>query len=364
MTSSIRTAGNRSLFLMLSSAIAACGDPAAVALADGGVDAAPLTRDAAGGSSDASSLDAAPDVDAHIPDIDAGTLPPTPRRPFLVGAALRTAQLVSRHDWLAELQFAPLTLPAATAQRLAATWLKDALEEHASVAAFARFTMQLLALGAPPDLVTASQRASLDEIHHAKACFALARRYGSPAHGPGLLALDGAMSDVTLAAVAALAAEEGCVGETLGAALAREQLMNAQDDAVRRILRKIVHDEERHAALSWRFVRWAVLQGGDAVRQVVADRVEAAIEATLAMEIQSYDGIDIDAWHAHGRLTCSESRAVAEHAIRDVVRPCSNAALSAASAQAGPSRSARASSEKHAPELRSVRKTNPSASST
>jgi hypothetical protein len=221
----------------------------------------------------------------------------------------------------------PAELPAATADRLAEAWLKDALEEHASVAAFARFTMHLLAHGAPPEFVAGAQRASLDEIRHAKLCFGLARRYGRSVRGPGPLALDGAFAERSLAEVAALAAEEGCVGETLGAALAREQLSVATDPHVIAALRRIARDEARHAELAWRFMRWAVLRGGDAIRRVVAARVEAAIASTLAMEIVSYDGIDLDAWRAHGRLTCVESRAAAALAIEEVVRPCLEATL-------------------------------------
>jgi hypothetical protein len=46
--------------------------------------------------------------------------------------------------------------------------------EHASVAAFARFTLDLLALGAPADLVQSAQQALGDEIAHAELCFGLA----------------------------------------------------------------------------------------------------------------------------------------------------------------------------------------------
>jgi hypothetical protein len=213
-------------------------------------------------------------------------------------------------------------LPRATADLLAETWLRDALEEHASVAAFARFTMHLLALGAPADLVVLSQRASIDEIHHARLCFALAHRYGAKLAGPGRLSMRDAMTDASLVEVLALAAEEGCVGETLGAALAREQLAVATDPVARRVLTKIARDEARHAELSWRFLRWAVLRGGDDLRRIVAERIEAAIASTLAMQIRSYDGIDLDVWRAHGRLTCRESRAVVDLAIREVVHPC------------------------------------------
>jgi hypothetical protein len=210
---------------------------------------------------------------------------------------------------------------------LAESWLRDALEEHASIAAFARFTMNLLSVGAPPELVTLSQRASLDEIHHARACFALAARYGAAARGPSPLSLRGTSVEMSLVEIATLAAEEGCVGETLGAALAAEQLAYAKDPEVIRALRKIAADEARHAELSWRFVAWAVREGGEPVRRAVVTSVQRAVASTLAMEIRRYDGIDLDAWHAHGRTTCLEARAVAKRAIDEVVQPCLRAVL-------------------------------------
>ena len=45
---------------------------------------------------------------------------------------------------------------------------KAAQEEHASIAAFARLTLQLMALGAPPELISASIRAQADELSHAQ----------------------------------------------------------------------------------------------------------------------------------------------------------------------------------------------------
>lgn len=127
---------------------------------------------------------------------------------------------------------------------------------------------------------------------------------------------------MSLAEIAALTAEEGCVGETLGAALAAEQLAVATDPATLAILRKIAVDESRHTELAWRFVTWAVVTGGAEVERAVVRAVEGAVAVTLEAEMRTYDGLDLDAWHTHGRLTCQEARAVAIRTIEDVVRPC------------------------------------------
>merc|ERR1712198_179483 len=46
--------------------------------------------------------------------------------------------------------------------------------EHASVASFARHTLQLMSMGAPATLLVGSQQAALDEIRHAKMCYGIA----------------------------------------------------------------------------------------------------------------------------------------------------------------------------------------------
>jgi len=259
--------------------------------------------------------------------------PPSIRRPFLVGSSLRSARSQARADWsaarLREDDDDAFGLDAGIAGELAKAWLTDGLEEHASIAAFARFTMMLLSVAAPPELVAASQRASLDEIAHARDCFALARRYGAPDAGPGALDVHDALGPGprSLADLAALTAEEGCVGETLGAALAVEQLAVAVEPAVRRVLARIVRDEARHAELAWRFIAWAVAEeqrgalGAAGVSAAVAEAAAHAIAATRAMEIRPAAS-DLASWHAHGRLTCSEAREASERAIVDVVMPC------------------------------------------
>lgn len=294
-------------------------------LACGGADDSPNPVPSADAASESGATDSATDSPstsdaAAIADSGTDALP-TVRRPFLVGSSLRSAPPRARDDWSFDCELTEARdLDAKTRERLARAWADDALQEHASIAAFARFTMALLAVGAPPSLVAASQRASLEEIAHARACFALARRYGADI-GPGPLAIDGALEDASsLHALAALTAEEGCVGETVGAALAAEQLSRATDPEVRRVLARIVRDEDRHAELAWRFVSWAIRRD-PSVRDAVETTIRRAVASTLAMEIRPID-VDAVAWSAHGRLTCAEAREASARAIRDLVLPC------------------------------------------
>jgi hypothetical protein len=329
------SSGNAHLLAALTMAIAACGtsetttgggggaDAATDGSSSGASDAAPDQLAQDGATSDGAASDAGSDAcpPGSAPDGDGGCLPLTVRRPFLVGSHLRAAEAVARSDWSGR------ALPAAdvdevTRRWLAEAWLRDGLEEHASVAAFARFTMLMMSVGAPPELIAASQRASLDEVRHAEDCFALAARYGGAARGPSPLSMQNALNETSLAEIVALTAEEGCVGETLGASLAAEQLAVATDPAVRRALARIAADEARHAELAWRFVAWAIAKGGEHVRRMAIEAIEGAIAKTRANPVRTYPGVDEDAWRAHGRLACADARAASERAIEEVLTPC------------------------------------------
>ena len=330
------------LLTLVSAAMAACGSShqtpteAGDAASDASGDE-PLASDAAivvAIASDGAVVDGPPVTDAGCEagmmlGPDGGCMPISVRRPFLIGASMRSAVARPRRDWASGTIASTEPLDERTRAWLAQVWLADALEEHASIAAFARFTMLLLGVGAPPELAVQSQRASIDEIRHAELCFALAGRYAGRPCGPAPLSLVDALRPMSLEEVAALTAQEGCVGETLGAALAHEQLSHATDAEARRALTRIARDEERHAALAWRFTRWAVLQGGDAVRDAVSRAVENGLRGTLATEVRSYD-VDPAAWHAHGRVTCTEAHQVAVLGIERVVRPALRAALALA----------------------------------
>ncbi len=153
--------------------------------------------------------------------------------------------------------------------------------EHASIAAFARFALQLLALGAPASLVTETQQAIADETEHAHLCFSLAGAYAGCDLGPGKLDMIGALeaSDLELEGVLGSAVREGMIGETLAAVEARHAYSVARDPIVRRALDRIAADETRHAALAWKFAAWAIQSFGDRAREIVLRETTAAIAA-------------------------------------------------------------------------------------
>lgn len=269
-------------------------------------------------------------------------------RPFMVAGEARLAPVRERDDWM---KVEPSTFrahgtpasgvhrsaasssssPAATAlapatrARIATAWAHDAAMEHASVASFARFTLDLLALGAPADLVLGAQDAGRDEIEHATACFAIASRYAGKSLGPGRLDVGGAAPAVDLAVAVAATIVEGCIGETLSALLAEARLARAEDADVRAALRQIANEEARHAELAWRVVGWAITSGGDDVRAAAGRAFEAALATTPRSWDPSLDGIAPATLRAHGLLDEATAREVAERALADVIAPCAAA---------------------------------------
>lgn len=261
-------------------------------------------------------------------------------RPFRVWGEDRVAPLTSRDDWAVQpstLGFESLS--ASLRAQLGAYWAHLGQLEHASVAAFSRFALQLLALGAPSGLVAGAQEAMGDEIEHARLCFGLASALlGRPA-GPGPLALGGALDGSSLPEVVRLAVLEGCVGETLGALEAAEALERASEPSVRLVLGRVREDEMRHAELAWRFVGWALEVGGDAVREAAAEAFSGALDVVAdeafdaaAGEEEAAGGRSAQA-EAFGQLPARVRVELRRRALREVVGPCVEQMLEAADGQ-------------------------------
>jgi hypothetical protein len=255
-------------------------------------------------------------------------------RPFLVEGAERVAPAARRSDWreltppglrVAELQGA---LPA----RLAREWTRVALMEHASIAAFARFTLQLMSLGAPPELIEQATAAMADETRHAKACFALASAYAGEPVGPGRLAVERSLDELSLTAIVRLTIREGCVGETVAAIEAREAAEHATDPQVRALLSMISEDETRHAELAYQFLKWALSSGDMALHAAVHDEFEALRRETECQPT-SLDAVECELLQ-NGVIPQPLRDAIRAAAIADVILPCAHALFSAQPAAA------------------------------
>jgi hypothetical protein len=240
-------------------------------------------------------------------------------RPLVTADGVITAPRRAGGAWCASMPIAT-GLSADARCALADAWARDAAFEHASVASFARFALELMALGAPAHLVAGAHAAALDEVEHARLCYGLASRYGD-AVGPGELPIAGALAiGGDLVALAVSTALEGCVGETASALLAREQAERATDPQVKAALGTIAEDEARHAELAWATLAWALATGGAPVKEALTTAFADA-EQHLPRVAEAH------ALEPHGRLDVATARDVNARALRDVILPCAAALL-------------------------------------
>jgi hypothetical protein len=239
-------------------------------------------------------------------------------RPYVAHAELVSAPTVFNPAW--GFQKAPVLAPELAGlspeQRaaLAKFWSDNARAEHSSVAGFHRICLELIAHGAPLELLERSQKAAADELAHARVCYALASHYAGEPLGPGPMAIGTAVPiAATLVELAVATAREGCLAETSAAWLACELAARASDPAVQVVLEQIAREEAEHAELSWMTLRWAIEVGGAEVRNAVA---KVFAEARPVM----FGGPEISV-PAHGMLAGAEVQAIIERGFRELLAP-------------------------------------------
>lgn len=235
----------------------------------------------------------------------------------------RTASVERRHDWC-ENDVIPNVdgLDKRIRDELGTAWEFTAKMEHASIAAFARFSLELLSLGAPSDLIMRTNAALVDETKHARVAFALASVYHGKRIGPGRLSMEGVMADGDdITSFVRRVIREGCVGETVAAVEAGEAGTRANDPVVRQTLEMIAADESEHAELAWRTVKWALHTFGANVRETIREEMaRLADELGTAHETRrtKHDEELLD----HGVVTAEVRGSIRRAALKQVVLPC------------------------------------------
>ena len=147
--------------------------------------------------------------------------------------------------------------------------------EYASVASFAELSLQLMALGAPTELVLRCHRAGLDEIGHATV---LDRLAGSERTGFGPIPhlfgrrIGGRFSTRRrrLARIAVDSYRDGWLNEGAAAAEMDERAGAAGTPQERRAFERIAGDERRHADLGREVVLWCFGEDPRGVGRVLA----------------------------------------------------------------------------------------------
>jgi hypothetical protein len=261
----------------------------------------------------------------YYPSCDTG-------RPFIVDGQRHTASLCGNASWCERRNPTPCPELGAAAELLAAGWAQDGLQEHASVASFARFGLELLALGAPPRLLREVQRAIQDELRHARLCFGLARRFAGVALGPGAMRVPvGALGRVGDPVATALAVfEEGCVNESLAACEAAEAAAACDDAEVREVLERIAADERDHAIMAWNALRWLLDTYGERVRGPLRARLPQ-----FGPGLARYEAEFDPRLTAYGRLSPRRRAQVHRRVFAELIHPLAHAMLEPESKSSG-----------------------------
>jgi len=183
--------------------------------------------------------------------------------------------------------------PLATSEE----WVRRATDEFISIASFNRFSLDLLRFGAPADLVSAAQKAALEEIGHAKLSFAVASRLAvdqTMVPEPNLVVPDHLPLSGSVVDMATHAFKEACLGEFMAAVQAQLELQcvvsvhrkhcsdvsNAGCTDLEQMvhaLRTVLTEETTHAFLAFETVRWATARDATA-RDVVATALKELLE--------------------------------------------------------------------------------------
>ena len=200
---------------------------------------------------------------------------------------------------------------ARTNDPVADAWVANARAEADSVPAFWQLALDLLAHGAPLDLVEAAIDAADDEIRHAAASAAVASRIArgrvcpSVSAGPIRPPVPGPDGLARLALESWL---DGCLDEGAAVRRAERGVATARHGLTRETLATIARDERRHEALAWRVLEWALARGGAELRELLRAHRDLSSDAYLA------PGSDLPraVAEAHGLVDAHRSEVVYE----------------------------------------------------
>lgn len=243
---------------------------------------------------------------------------------FSRGRQLRSGNKVLLPDVEPGAKWTTLSLGAdlkgEVAARLAAQWRENGRTEHASVGAFARLTLDLMALGAPPSLIASANRDALEEIRHTELCFSLARDLDGREESPGAFPAASKarkLPPVRTLALAALAVDslvDGALHECVSARVIARLARTCEEPQIRAVLKEIAADEGRHAAHGWDVVEWCVKEGGAPVVAALHGALQALPDEMVSPLPEEAARGEWEKYGIHGHATEGEEyrKAVAD----------------------------------------------------
>jgi|GEM_PF-1641832 len=236
-------------------------------------------------------------------------------RPLRVAGKILKPSLRIGDEWAQGERPDAVDIDEPTRRALEALWLHDAKKEYASVPAFSRLGWQLAALAAPPELLRDVHIAALQEIEHARKCFALAAGFGGQPQTvlpmPAMLDDACGLRGNALLKIAAESLSDGCLLEGFNADVAYRSSLICRDPVSLKVIKQIAREERSHAELSWRVVAFCYQQDPKVVG--IALRKEMAKLATLdrptassSQNLPVVQAADAEALIRYGRLPDGE----------------------------------------------------------
>lgn len=177
---------------------------------------------------------------------------------------------------------------------LEAIWLDNASKEHISIPAFSKLSLQLIALGAPPDLMEKVFRAASQEINHATLCYSVASSLSGKPFSPDIMPeiLRQSFDHGSLESLVLECFVDGCLMEALSVAHAREGALLAREPEIKKVLDVIASDEHFHSELSWEIVQFLLPRVSVSMTQILLSELKK-IKSLPAPEFYSHEIIEL-----------------------------------------------------------------------
>lgn len=208
--------------------------------------------------------------------------------------------------------------------RLAETWRRRSAAEYLAVSTFSILAIDLVAAGAPADVLSHCVRAQLDEIRHAELAIRMVEIYGGKRIEPvaGMSRLPDSPETPKLHQAVANTLLVSCVSETYATTVLLATRDQTTDPVAHAVLTSIYSDEVMHARLGWSYLRFGIEKGGQGVIDAAAAMVPRAVKGVATVvERERPVGEVTEAVRRHGLMTPAEERVVFSQCVREVLVP-------------------------------------------
>lgn len=230
------------------------------------------------------------------------------------------ASIEERSDWAEPRDWDWGALSISEREELASAWEARALDKHASIAASARFTLQLLEWGAPWDLIVRSERATIQLTEHAELCFGVVQSLRGTNVGPGPLPSASLEATSWIETVVRQFLDVDWE-ETEEAQQIEWIALRAGEPDLCYELERMARESRAHAEIAWRFLVWALPRDPEwaaGLAQLAAEWRWSESERISSVEVLSQEG-----WsETYGRVPNSGQEELRRRALAEHFLPC------------------------------------------